>query len=184
MAKWAYQMTPWDAWDYDGINEHILIDMTIGGKATKALIHFDRNGFAYLLDRANGTLLWPRSSCPPQLGRADRFEDGPARRRSSQAHEAGRRHQRHLSGAMGAKDQQPVSYSPQTKLIYAGTNNICMNYEGVEVQYIAGAPYVGATCHVPRTGRIPRRVHGLGSGCREEGLGDQGAVSRRGPERS
>src|SRR5437867_688951 len=31
-AKWAYQMTPWDAWDYDGVNEMILADLTIGGK--------------------------------------------------------------------------------------------------------------------------------------------------------
>ena len=45
-AKWAYQMTPWDAWDFDGINEHILADLNIGGKKVKALIHFDRNGFA------------------------------------------------------------------------------------------------------------------------------------------
>ena len=57
MAKWAYQMTPWDAWDYDGINEHVLLDLTIGGRDVKALVHFDRNGFAYVLDRADGTLL-------------------------------------------------------------------------------------------------------------------------------
>jgi glucose dehydrogenase len=54
MAKWGYQMTPWDAWDYDGINEHLLLDLNIGGKPTKTLAHFDRNGFAYLLDRTNG----------------------------------------------------------------------------------------------------------------------------------
>jgi glucose dehydrogenase len=49
---------------------------------------------------------------------------------------------------MGGKNQQPVSYSPVTKLIYAGINNLCMNYEGVEVQYIAGAPYVGANVRI------------------------------------
>jgi glucose dehydrogenase len=50
-------MTPWDAWDYDGINEHLLADVAVGGKKVKALIHFDRNGFGYTLDRTNGTLL-------------------------------------------------------------------------------------------------------------------------------
>jgi alcohol dehydrogenase (cytochrome c)/methanol dehydrogenase (cytochrome c) subunit 1 len=35
-AKWGYQMTPWDSWDYDGINEHVLADLTIGGKPVKA----------------------------------------------------------------------------------------------------------------------------------------------------
>jgi glucose dehydrogenase len=45
---------------------------------------------------------------------------------------------------MGGKDQQPSAYSPRTGLFYVPTNNICMNYEGVEVKYTAGAPYVGA----------------------------------------
>ena len=46
--------------------------------------------------------------------------------------------------AMGGKNQQPVSYSPRTKLFYVPTNNLCMDYEGVEVKYQAGQPYVGA----------------------------------------
>ena len=54
---WAYQMTPFDQWDYDGVNENILTDMDIDGKKVKALTHFDRNGFAYVLDRTDGTLL-------------------------------------------------------------------------------------------------------------------------------
>ena len=56
-AKWLYQMTPHDEWDYDGINEMILADQDIGGKKVKTLVHFDRNGFAYTLDRTNGDLL-------------------------------------------------------------------------------------------------------------------------------
>ena len=57
MAKWVYQMTPHDEWDYDGINEMILADQKIDGKERKLLVHFDRNGFGYTLDRANGELL-------------------------------------------------------------------------------------------------------------------------------
>ncbi|HEY6887169.1 MAG TPA: PQQ-dependent dehydrogenase, methanol/ethanol family, partial [Solirubrobacter sp.] len=56
-AKWGYQMTPWDSWDYDGINEHVLADVEVNGKPVKALVHFDRNGFGYTIDRTNGTLL-------------------------------------------------------------------------------------------------------------------------------
>ncbi|HEX9282891.1 MAG TPA: PQQ-binding-like beta-propeller repeat protein, partial [Gemmatimonadales bacterium] len=48
-AKWAYQMTPHDEWDYDGVNENVLVDLTIGAKPVKALVHFDRNGFGYTL---------------------------------------------------------------------------------------------------------------------------------------
>ena len=51
-VAWAYQMTPHDEWDYDGVNENILFDK--GGQ--KLLQHFDRNGFAYTIDRTNGKL--------------------------------------------------------------------------------------------------------------------------------
>ena len=56
-ADWVYQMTPFDQWDYDGINEPVLVDMEVDGKMRKTLVHFDRNGFAYVLDRTDGTLL-------------------------------------------------------------------------------------------------------------------------------
>ena len=56
-ARWVYQMTPHDEWDYDGVNEMILAEQNIGGTPRKLLVHFDRNGFAYTLDRINGELL-------------------------------------------------------------------------------------------------------------------------------
>ena len=40
--------------------------------------------------------------------------------------------------AMGGKDQQPSAFSPRTGLFYVPTNNLCMDYEGVEVKYPAG----------------------------------------------
>ena len=49
MAKWLYQMTPYDEWDYDGVNEMILVDMKVKGKTVKHL-YTDRNGFAYTMD--------------------------------------------------------------------------------------------------------------------------------------
>ena len=138
-------MTPWDSWDYDGINEMVLVDLTIGGRRSKALTHFDRNGFAYVLDRTNGTLIsaekflaaanWA-TSIDLKTGRP--VED-PTKRTKQGADTKGI-----CPGSMGGKDQQPSSFSPRTGLFYFGTNNICMNYEGTEVKYIAGAPYVGA----------------------------------------
>ena len=50
-------MTPHDEWDYDGINEMILADMEVKGKKRKVLVHFDRNGFGYTMDRVSGELL-------------------------------------------------------------------------------------------------------------------------------
>src|SRR5438445_303581 len=144
MAKWGYQMTPWDAWDYDGVNEHILADLNMDGKTVKALVHFDRNGFGYTLDRTNGTLLvaepfvfvnWAKG-IDKKTGRP--IED-PTKRTKQGADV-----KEICPCAMGGKDQQPSAFSPRTGLFYVPTNNMCMNYEGVEAKYTAGAPYVGA----------------------------------------
>ena len=149
LAKWAYQMTPWDAWDYDGINEHVLIDITRGGTTVPALVHFDRNGFVYVLNRTDGSLI-SAEKFVPSTNWAERIDmetgrpvEVPSMRTRQDVVTEGI-----CPAAMGAKNQQPVSYSPRTQLIYAGTNNLCMNYEGVEVQYIAGAPYVGANVRI------------------------------------
>ncbi len=57
-AKWVYQMTPHDEWDFDGINEMILADgISVKGKPHNVVVHFDRNGFGYTLDRTTGELL-------------------------------------------------------------------------------------------------------------------------------
>jgi len=53
LARWVYQMTPHDEWDYDGVNEMILSDQQVGGAERKLLTHFDRNGLGYTLDRGH-----------------------------------------------------------------------------------------------------------------------------------
>ncbi len=70
-AKWAYQMTPHDAWDYDGINESVLINLGTDGGTRKVLVHFDRNGFAYTVDRATGKVLMAEAFRAYHLGRRD-----------------------------------------------------------------------------------------------------------------
>ncbi len=145
-AKWAYQMTPWDAWDYDGVNEMILADLPIGGHTVKALVHFDRNGFGYTLDRTTGTLL-VAEKFDPAVNWASRIDlqtgrpvEVPAMRTR-----AGVNSQGICPAALGSKDEQPAAYSPRTGLFYVPTNHVCMDYEPFEVRYTAGQPYVGAT---------------------------------------
>ncbi len=144
MAKWAYQMTPHDEWDYDGVNENILVDLTIEGKAHKALVHFDRNGFAYTIDRTNGKLLVAEPFGPVNWASGVDLDTGIPIRVAEKGTEAGRNSKDICPAAIGAKDQQPAAYSPKTGLFYVPTNNICMDYEGVPVRYQAGQWYVGA----------------------------------------
>ena len=143
-AKWAYQKTPHDAWDYDGINENVLVDVNIKGKVRKALVNFDRNGFVYTLDRETGELLGAEPFVHVTWAKGIDMKTGrpievPEKRTSSTKNT-----KNICPSAMGGKNQQPVAYSPRTGLFYVPTNNLCMDYEGVEVKYQAGQPFVGA----------------------------------------
>ncbi|HSY86120.1 MAG TPA: methanol/ethanol family PQQ-dependent dehydrogenase [Verrucomicrobiae bacterium] len=149
MAKWVYQMTPHDEWDYDGVNEMILIDKDMPGSSGKLLAHFDRNGFGYTLDRTNGKLL-VAEKFDPAVNWATKVDiaTGLPDRVKAYSTEAGGQDTNTKGicpAALGSKDEQPSSYSPQTGLVYVPTNHVCMDYEPFKVAYQAGQPYVGAT---------------------------------------
>jgi lanthanide-dependent methanol dehydrogenase len=149
VAKWVYQLTPHDEWDYDGINEMILADIPVKGKETKALVHFDRNGFAYTLNRENGELL-VAEKYDPAVNWATHVDMTTGRPQvvkeySTQAGGEDHNTQNICPAALGTKDQQPAAFSPQTRMFYVPTNHVCMDYEPFKVSYTAGQPYVGAT---------------------------------------
>jgi lanthanide-dependent methanol dehydrogenase len=154
MAKWAYQMTPFDEWDYDGVNEMILADVRVGGQTRKALVHFDRNGFAYTLDRTNGALLVAEKYDPKvnwatkvDMDKSSKTYGRPQVVSQFSTEQTGE--DKNTKGvcpaALGTKDEQPAAYSPETNLFYVPTNHVCMDYEPFRVSYTAGQPYVGAT---------------------------------------
>jgi PQQ-dependent dehydrogenase (methanol/ethanol family) len=154
MAKWVYQMTPHDEWDYDGVNEMILTDQQVGGQARKLLTHFDRNGLGYTLDRATGELLVAQKYDPKVnwTSGVDMDKSSPTYGRPKVIAEYSTEHggeDHNTKGicpaALGSKDEQPAAYSPETQLFYVPTNHVCMDYEPFKVSYTAGQPYVGAT---------------------------------------
>jgi PQQ-dependent dehydrogenase (methanol/ethanol family) len=154
MTKWVYQMTPHDEWDYDGVNEMILADQNIGGTTRKTLVHFDRNGLGYTLDRTTGELLVAAKYDPkvnwttgvdmnkssPTYGRPAVVAQYSTDKNGPDVNSKGV-----CPAALGSKDQQPAAYSPETGLFYVPTNHVCMDYEPFKVSYTAGQPYVGAT---------------------------------------
>jgi len=154
MAKWFYQMTPHDEWDYDGINEMILTDQEIDGVERKLLTHFDRNGLGYTLDRITGELLVAEKFDPAvnwttgvdmdpnsdTYGRPAVVAEYSTEQNGEDVNSTGI-----CPAALGSKDQQPAAYSPETELFYVPTNHVCMDYEPFRVSYTAGQPYVGAT---------------------------------------
>ncbi len=153
-ARWVYQMTPHDEWDYDGINEMILADVNIGGQAKKILVHFDRNGFGYTLDRTNGELLVAEKYDPKvnwatkvDMDKSSKTYGRPlvVSQYSTDQNGEDKNTKGVCPAALGSKDEQPAAYSPDTQLFYVPTNHVCMDYEPFKVSYTAGQPYVGAT---------------------------------------
>ncbi|GJM02251.1 MAG: methanol dehydrogenase [Rhodomicrobium sp.] len=149
MAKWVYQMTPHDEWDYDGINEMILANQKIDGKMRKILVHFDRNGFGYTMDRVTGELL-VAEKYDPVVNWATHVDMKTGRpqvvsKYSTEQNGEDVNSKNICPAALGTKDQQPAAFSPKTGLFYVPTNHVCMDYEPFRVTYTPGQPYVGAT---------------------------------------
>lgn len=154
MAKWVYQMTPHDEWDYDGVNEMILVDQEIKGQRRPLLVHFDRNGFGYTLDRSTGELLVAEKYDPAvnwatkvDMDKSSKTYGRPLVQAKYSTEQQGEdvNTKGICPAALGSKDQQPASFSPRTGLFYVPTNHVCMDYEPFKVSYTPGQPYVGAT---------------------------------------
>jgi lanthanide-dependent methanol dehydrogenase len=153
-VRWVYQMTPHDEWDYDGVNEMILADQQIGGQSRKTLVHFDRNGLGYTIDRVTGELLVADKFDPKVnwTSGVDMNKNSPTYGRPTVLPQYSTEHNGEdvnskgiCPAALGSKDEQPAAYSPETGLFYVPTNHVCMDYEPFKVSYAAGQPYVGAT---------------------------------------
>jgi PQQ-dependent dehydrogenase (methanol/ethanol family) len=141
---WALQPTPHDMWDYDAVNENILVDLPINGVIRKTLVHFDRNGFAYTIDRATGQVLLAKAFVPMNWATGVDLNTGRPVVNPEKQTGQGKAVKDICPSLEGGKNQQPAAFSPQTGLFYVPTNNLCMDYTGREVAYIAGTPYIGA----------------------------------------
>ena len=142
--RWVLQVTPHDMWDYDAVNENILVDLTVKGAARKALVHFDRNGFAYTVDRATGEIILAEPFVHVNWATGIDLKTGRPILNPEKTTE-GERQVKHICPSLeGGKNQQPAAFSPQTGLFYVPTVNLCMDFKARPVSYIPGTPYIGA----------------------------------------
>jgi alcohol dehydrogenase (cytochrome c) len=143
--KWTYQYTPHDTWDYDSTSPQILADIPYKGATVKALIHADRNGYVYALDRSNGKFLWakPFVKATSVIG----FKDGVP--------QTDPKARPHLGTSiftcpsfLGGTNWYPSSYDPSSHMLYLPSNQWCMTMKGVGTDYKAGLPYLGESFKV------------------------------------
>ncbi|HYH09581.1 MAG TPA: methanol/ethanol family PQQ-dependent dehydrogenase [Thermoanaerobaculia bacterium] len=143
-ARWAYQLGPHDLYDYDGINESILLDLNIGGRMRKTLVRPERNGYVYVMDRLTGEVLSATPFAHINSTAGVDLKTGRLREVKTKEPKVGKVVRDICPAAPGAKDWQPSAFSPRTGLVYITHQNLCMDFEGVEANYIAGTPFVGA----------------------------------------
>jgi len=153
--RWALQITPHDEWSYGGANESILADLTVRGGAVKAIVHFDRNGFAYTIDRMTGRIILAEKYGPANWARAVDQTSGTPLRDSAFAAPATSATPTRPRGpavasgpticpsSLGTKSLQPAAYSPVSGLFFVPLNNLCMTMTTQPVAFVPGKPYGG-----------------------------------------
>jgi glucose dehydrogenase len=127
----------------------VLVDLDWEGKQRKVLLHAERNGYLYLLDRATGEVLsadpFVRVTASKKVDLDPALPDfGRLIPDRDKKPKMGRVVKAVTPMHAGAKDWQPCAYSPKTGLLYIPHQTMAMDYEGVEANYVAGTPYVGA----------------------------------------
>jgi PQQ-dependent dehydrogenase (methanol/ethanol family) len=143
-AVWFYQYSPHDLYDYDAVNENILLDLPINGKTRTIILHPERNGYVYVLDRATGEVLSANPFAPITTTRGVDLKTGELQYVKEKTPITGKVVRGLCPTAPGAKDWQPSAFSARTGLLYIPHQNLCMDKEDVTPNYIAGTPYVGA----------------------------------------
>lgn len=147
-AVWADQLNPHDLYDYDEVNENILIDLPINGQTKHVILHPGRDGFMFVIDRATG-----------QIYSADKYDNvtsiksfdlktGRPVMNDAMKPVLGKNVTDICPASPGVKDWQPSAWSPLTHLLYVPHQHLCMDFKTGEVGYIAGTPYVGATLNM------------------------------------
>ena len=154
--KWHYQFTPHDLWDWDATQTSVIVDAEWQGRPRKLLLHASRNGFFYVFDRADGTLLLARPFVRNLTWATGIGADGkPTRVAGQEPSETGTKV---CPSQDGATNWFSPSFNPATGLYYLQTFEKCSIYtKAGGATWEAGKPYLGGS---QRTSPdpVPQRV--------------------------
>ncbi|HML15423.1 MAG TPA: PQQ-dependent dehydrogenase, methanol/ethanol family [Bryobacteraceae bacterium] len=140
--KWYYQEIPKDVWDYDAAYECVLIDRAVRGVMRKLLVHINKSGYAWVLDRTNGKFLGAFPIVDYHTWLTGMTEDGkifgrvePVEGKTTLI----------CPGPDGGKSWNQVAYSPHTGLMYTPTLEICSDSTAREQEPVEGRGFLGGT---------------------------------------
>jgi alcohol dehydrogenase (cytochrome c) len=152
---WHYQFTPNDAYDYDAVWELILAELPVNGVKRKVVMQLNRNGFLYVLDRANGSIIaanpyekvnWA-SHIDKETGRPVETEVAKTLRSGGQIEM--------WPSTRGGKNWPHAAFSPETGLLYANTIHEGRLYKHLTIEeFKAGQRYMFAeNLNMPSNGQ-------------------------------
>jgi lanthanide-dependent methanol dehydrogenase len=142
-ARWFYPWSSHDLYDHDGINENVLVELELDGVLRKVILHPERNGYVYVLDRESGQVLSATPFVRITASRSVDLETGRLIYNEDKRPQMGKVVRDIAPASPGAKDWQPSAFSPLTGLLYIPHQTLSMDYEEVEASYVAGTPYLG-----------------------------------------
>lgn len=141
--KWHLQSTPYDAWDYDGVNETILTDLKIDGKEQPVMMKADRNGYFYVANRTDGKIISAKTFVPVTWSKGIDLKTGRHQEDPDKRPRNGFTAKDICPNLLGGKNWQPMSFNPGTGLVYIPSNNLCMDMTPTEITYKKGAMFLG-----------------------------------------
>jgi PQQ-dependent dehydrogenase (methanol/ethanol family) len=143
-ARWFYQYSPHGLWDHSSVNESLVLDVVWDGKPRKVLVHPERNGYMYVIDRTTGEVLAADGYVPITAHRGVDLKTGRLLTNPDMIPSEGKVIRNVCPNSPGAKDWNPSAFSKQTGFLYVPHNNLCMDWETMPVSYIKGTPFIGA----------------------------------------
>jgi quinohemoprotein ethanol dehydrogenase len=141
---WHYQETPGDNWDYTSTQPMILADLTIDGAPRKVVLHAPKNGFFFVIDRTNGKFISAKNfvdvNWATGYDASGRPIEVPEARSPDKSFDS-------IPGPFGAHNWHPMSFNPQTGLVYLPAQGVPLNLTGEKtlVQNAQGSNKFGGT---------------------------------------
>jgi quinohemoprotein ethanol dehydrogenase len=114
--KWYYQAVPGDSWDYDSVQQLTLADITIGGRLRRVIMQANKNGYFYVIDRITGEFISASPFAP--LNWSEAMDKKTGRPFIHPRAFYGSEPVTIFPGPIGAHNWSPMSFNPQTGLVY------------------------------------------------------------------
>jgi alcohol dehydrogenase (cytochrome c) len=140
--KWHYQEIPKDVWDFDSAYESLLIDREVRGRMRKLLVHTNKSGYTWVLDRTNGEFITAYPIVENHTWLTGMTEDGkilgrvePVENKTTLI----------CPGPDGGKSWNQEAYSPRTGFLYTPSLEICSNSTAREQEAVEGRGFLGGS---------------------------------------